>query len=136
MMVGKPKPTAERPPPHTDETGSNDPRRQSANERARPVEPFEECRSEDLVGGDGYDDHPIVAKEFSSLIVKEIRLVFARKRFRRTIEGDSMHRNDRDVRDCYSDGGRDDGLWVRDYELRGLDHRSGSRNLSDWSVRL
>jgi hypothetical protein len=56
MMVRKPKPTAERPPSHADETGSNDRRRQSAIERPRPVEPFEECGPSGGYGGAGTDE--------------------------------------------------------------------------------
>jgi len=56
MIVRKPKPTAERPPPHTDETGSNERRRQSASERRRPAEPFEECGPSGGYGGAGTDD--------------------------------------------------------------------------------
>jgi hypothetical protein len=56
MMARKPKPMAERPPPHTDETGSNERRRQWASDRPRPVEPFEECGPSGGYGGAGTDD--------------------------------------------------------------------------------
>ena len=55
-MVKKPKPTAEKPPSHTDETGSRDRGRQSAGERRRPVEPFEECGPSGGYGGAGTDE--------------------------------------------------------------------------------
>jgi len=51
-MARKPKPTAEKPPAHTDETGSGDRSRESAGER-RPVEPFEECGPSGGYGGAG-----------------------------------------------------------------------------------
>jgi hypothetical protein len=54
-MAQKPKPTAEKPPPHSDETGSGDRRRQAA-ERPRPAEPFEECGPSGGYGGAGTDD--------------------------------------------------------------------------------
>jgi len=55
-MVRKPKPTAEKPPPHTDETGSGDRGRESARDRPRPVEPFEECGPSGGYGGAGTED--------------------------------------------------------------------------------
>jgi hypothetical protein len=54
-MAQKPKPAAEGPPPHTDETGSSD-RRQRTAERPRPVEPFEECGPSGGYGGAGAED--------------------------------------------------------------------------------
>ena len=54
-MAQKPKPTAEKPPPHTDETGSGD-RRQQGAERPRPAEPFEECGASGGYGGAGTED--------------------------------------------------------------------------------
>jgi len=55
-MVNKPKVTNEKPPPHTDETESGDRGRQSAGERRRPVEPFEECGPSGGYGGAGTED--------------------------------------------------------------------------------
>jgi hypothetical protein len=54
-MAQKTKPTAEKPPPHTDETGLDD-RRQKAGERPRAAEPFEECGPTGGYGGAGTDD--------------------------------------------------------------------------------
>lgn len=54
-MAQKPKPTAKKPPPHTDETESGDGRHQGA-ERPRPAEPFEECGPSGGYGGAGTDD--------------------------------------------------------------------------------
>ena len=54
-MVQKPKPAAEKPPPHTDETGADD-RRRSAIVRPRQAEPFEECGPSGGYGGAGTDD--------------------------------------------------------------------------------
>ena len=56
MMARKRKPTAEKPPSHTDETGPDDRRQQSASERRRPAEPFEECGPSGGYGGAGTDD--------------------------------------------------------------------------------
>ncbi|PWT90219.1 MAG: hypothetical protein C5B56_05835 [Proteobacteria bacterium] len=57
MMARKRKPTAEKPPPHTDETGPDDDRgQQSASEPRRPAEPFEECGPSGGYGGAGTDD--------------------------------------------------------------------------------
>jgi hypothetical protein len=53
-MSQKPKPTVEKPPPHTDETGSGDSRQQA--QRRRPVEPFEECGPSGGYGGAGTED--------------------------------------------------------------------------------
>ena len=55
-MVQKPKRTADKPPAHTDETGSDDRRGQSAPDRRRPPEPFEECGPSGGYGGAGTED--------------------------------------------------------------------------------
>jgi hypothetical protein len=55
-MVKKPKSTAEKPPPHTDEDAPADERRQSASDRPRPGEPFEECGPSGGYGGAGTDE--------------------------------------------------------------------------------
>ena len=55
-MVQKRKPAAEKPPPHTDETPAGDAKRQSATDRPRPVEPFEECGPSGGYGGAGTDE--------------------------------------------------------------------------------
>ncbi len=54
-MMQKPKPTAEKPPPHTDET-KPDVRKRSAPDRPRPTEPFEECGPSGGYGGAGTDE--------------------------------------------------------------------------------
>jgi len=51
-MVRKPKPTTEKPPP----PGSGDRGRESARDRPRPVEPFEECGPSGGYGGAGTED--------------------------------------------------------------------------------
>jgi hypothetical protein len=54
-MTQKPRPAVKKPPPHTDEAGSND-RRESAADRRRPPEPFEECGPSGGYGGAGTDE--------------------------------------------------------------------------------
>jgi hypothetical protein len=54
-MTQKRKSAAEKPPPHTDETGSDD-RRPAAKDRPRPAEPFEECGPSGGYGGAGTDE--------------------------------------------------------------------------------
>jgi hypothetical protein len=54
-MAQKPKPTAEKPPPHTDETKTHD-GRQSTTDWPRPIEPFEECGPSGGYGGAGTDE--------------------------------------------------------------------------------
>jgi hypothetical protein len=54
-MAQKPKSTAEKPPPHTDEIGLDD-RRQKAGERPRAAEPFEEGGPSGGSSGAGTED--------------------------------------------------------------------------------
>jgi len=54
-MAPKRKAAVEKPPAHTDEAESNDPRRSSPDRRRQP-EPFEECGPSGGYGGAGTDE--------------------------------------------------------------------------------